>query len=132
MQDLKNCIRRYRDADNQISVLNKNVYSLREKRKIIEIEMGDILRMPQFSNYEKLGLEDDGSTIKIQRPNTWAKPWNLSKKDLTESVTSYFTTTASPNAKDCVEYILQQQKSKLVATEFNFTRILKNDNMSTE
>ena len=132
MQDLKNCIRRYRDTDNQISALNKNVYSLREKRKIIEIEMGDILRMPQFSNYEKLGLEDDGSTIKIQRPNTWSKPWNLSKKDLTESVTSYFATTASPNAKDCVEYILQQQKSRLVGSEFNFTRVLKNDNMATE
>lgn len=132
MQDLKNCIRRYRDTDNQISILNKNVYALREKRKIIEIEMGDILKMPQFSNYEKLGLEDDGSSIKIQRPNTWSKPWNLSKKDLTESVTSYFETTASPNAKDCVEFILQQQKSKLVSTEFNFTRILKNDNMATE
>lgn len=130
MQDLKQCIRRYRDADNEISVLNKTVYALREKRKIVEIEMGDILKSPQFLNYEKLGLEDDGSTIKIQRPNTWYKPWNLSKKDLNESVTSYFASSASPNAKECVEYILQQQKSKLVASDFSFTRVLKNDNMS--
>lgn len=132
MQDLKNCIRRYRDTDNQISILNKNVYNLREKRKIIEMEMGDILKMPQFANYEKLGLEDDGSTIKIQRPNTWSKAWNLSKKDLQESVTNYFASTSTPNANECVDFIINQQKSKLVSSEFSFTRILKNDNMSTE
>jgi hypothetical protein len=130
MQDLKNCIRRYRDVDNEISVLNKTVYNLREKRKIVELEMGDILKMPMFSNYEKLGLEDDGSTIKIQRPGTYSKPWGLSKKDLEENVKLYFAGTAAPNAKDCINFIVEQQKQKLVSADFSFSRTLKNDSMS--
>lgn len=132
MQELKDCIRRYRDADNDISLLNKTVYNLREKRKILELELGSILKQPQFSGYEKLGLEDDGSTIRIQRPNAWSKPWSLSKKDLHDSVTNYFASTQTPTAEGCVEFITQQQKLKLVATDFNFTRIVKNDNMDNE
>jgi hypothetical protein len=132
MQELKDCIRRYRDTDNDISLLNKTIYSLREKRKILEVELGSILVQPQFSGYEKLGLEDDGSVIRIQRPNSWSKPWSLSKKDLQESVTTYFASNQTPTAEGCLEFIFQQQKTKLVATDFNFTRIVKNEKMDTE
>lgn len=122
--DLKRCIKQYRDADNDIRLLNKMVYEKRESRKIVEMELADLIKLPEFSSYDKLKIEDDGSTIKIQKPETYSKPWSLSKKDLQSVIGAYFASTSMPNPQSCYEYVCNDRKIKLVATEFAFTRIV--------
>lgn len=127
INDLKRCVKQYRDVDNEIRVLNKNVHDKREHRKIVEMEMCDLIKLPQFNSVDKLKIDDDGSFIKIQRPDTYAKAWNLSKKDLETLVGSYFQSTATPSAAECVNYIVGQRKRALIAKEFEFTRVIKED-----
>jgi len=127
INDLKRCVKQYRDVDNEIRVLNKNVYEKREARRIVEMEMCDLIKLPQFNSIDKLKIDDDGSCIKIQRPDTYAKAWNLSKKDLETLITEYFQSTPVPNAEECVSYIIGQRKRALVAKEFEFTRVVKED-----
>jgi len=122
--DLKRCIKQYRDADNDIRILNKMVHEKRESRKIVELELVDLVRLPQFAAYDKLKIEDDGSTIKIQKPETYSKPWSLSKKELQSVLESYFQGRANPNSKDCFEFICNDRKAKLVSSEYSFARIV--------
>jgi hypothetical protein len=88
--DLKRCVKTYRDLDNEIRELNKQVYSKREDRKAVEMEMTDLVRLPQFGGIDKLKIDDDGSTIKIARPGSYTKAWSLSKKELELFVNAYF------------------------------------------
>ena len=125
--DLKRCIKQYRDADNDIRVLNKMVYDKRESRKIVELELTDLVKLPQFSGYDKLKIEDDGSTIKIQKPETYSKPWSLSKKELQTLLDRYFQDKASPNSKDCFDFICNDRKVKLIATEYSFARTVREE-----
>jgi hypothetical protein len=122
--DLKRCIKQYRDADNDIRVLNKMVYDKREARKIVEMELADLVKLPQFASYDKLKIEDDGSTIKIQKPETYSKPWSLSKKELQSVLDLYFQRATNPNSKDCFDFICNDRKAKLVSSEYSFARIV--------
>ena len=124
MNDLKNCIKQYREIDDEIRQLNKQVYQKRDDRKVVELEIADIIRDPQFNAIKKVKLEEDGSTITIKRPNEWTKPWSLSQKDLKDLTTRYFSTATNPNAKSLVDYIIEMKKQTLVATEFSFARTI--------
>lgn len=127
INDLKRCVKQYRDVDNDIRILNKTVYEKREARKIVEMEMCDLVKLPQFGNIDKLKIDDDGSCIKIHRPDTYTKAWSLSKKELENLVGSYFQSTTSPNAGECVSYIVEQRKRALVGKEFEFNRVIQED-----
>lgn len=127
MESLKQYLREYREIDNEIRTLNKELYEKREVRKNVEGGIIKIIAQPQFSEFSKLKLEDDGSLFKIQRPNNWQKPWALSKKDLQTLLSEYFGSTSTPNADDCYAFICEKRKNDLVATEFNFTRILPSE-----
>jgi hypothetical protein len=127
INDLKRCVKQYRDVDNELRLLNKTVYEKREARKIVEMEMSDLIKLPQFGNIDKLKIDDDGSCIKIQRPETYAKAWSLSKKELENLVGSYFQSTMSPNATECVEFIVGQRKRALVGKEFEFNRVVQEE-----
>lgn len=122
--DLKRCIKEYRAVDDDIRIMNKMLYEKRESRKILEMEMADIVKMPAFDSYKTFKIEDDGSMIKIQRPQMYSKPWSLSKKELQSLLDTYFATQSSLNAKDCFEFICADRKNKLVANEFSFTRVM--------
>jgi hypothetical protein len=122
--DLKRCIKEYRAVDDDIRIMNKMLYEKRETRKIVEMEMADIVKMSAFDAYKTFKIEDDGSVIKIQRPQMYSKPWSLSKKDLQTVLDSYFASGKSLNAKDCFDFICADRKNKLVANEFSFTRVL--------
>ena len=122
--DLKRCIKEYRAVDDDIRVMNKMLYEKRESRKIVEMEMADIVKMPEFDSYKTFKIEDDGSLIKIQRPQMYSKPWSLSKKDLQSLLDSYFASGKPLNAKECFEFICTSQKTKLIANEFSFMRVL--------
>jgi len=130
IQELKRCIKQYRSVDDDIRIMNNMLYEKRESRKIIEMEMADIIKLPQFSGYDKLKIEDDNSTIKIQRPETYSKPWSLSKKDLQTILKDYFTSTTTPNTDDCFKYISEVRKSQLVGTEFVFSRTVPEEETS--
>jgi hypothetical protein len=126
MEELKNCIRKYQRIDNELHELNKTVYSLREDRRIVEIEMTDVMKTPQFSTINTFKLED-GSNIRIQRPQNWSKPWSMSRRDLAMYVDEYFKSTQQPSAKQCVEFITQMKERTLVSNDFAFTRNLSKE-----
>lgn len=125
--DLKRTVKQYRDLDNQIRELNKEVYSKREDRKIAEMELSDLIKLPQFDGIDKLKFDDDNSCIKIARPGTYNKAWNLSKKELETLLKSYFSAAASPNADDCVKYVVSERQKSLVGKEFDFTRVFPDE-----
>jgi len=122
MNDLKSCIKQYREIDDEIRDLNKQVYEKRDARKIVEMEIADIIKDPKFNEIKKIKLEEDGSTISFKRPNEWTKPWSLSQKDLKDLVTQYFATSGNISADGMVKYIVDTKKQTLVANEFSFTR----------
>lgn len=131
MQELKTSVRRFRDLDDQIRPINKQLYDLREKRKIAELEVVDYLKSPTFAQHTVMQLED-GSRIKIQRPQTWSKGWSLSKKDLSSYLVNYFASARNPNAEECFKYIVQQEKSISVSNEFKLTRFIQDENIENE
>jgi len=124
INDLKRCVKQYRDIDNEIRVINKNIYDKRESRRIIEMEMCDLIKLPQFEGIDKLKIDDDGSCIKIQRPDTYAKAWSLSKKDLETLIGGYFQSTNLYKPNDCLSYIIEQRKKSLVGKDFEFNRVI--------
>lgn len=127
INDLKRCVKQYRDVDNELRLLNKQVYDKRETRKIVEMEMSDLIKLPQFGGIDKLKIDDDGSCIKIQRPETYSKAWSLSKKELEFLINGYFQSTSSPTANNCVTYILEQRKNALIGKDFEFSRVVKEE-----
>lgn len=121
--ELIQCVRKYRSVDDKLKELNKEVTKLRENRKIIELEMSDLLKVPQFATINKLEINDDKSVIKIQRPDMWSKPWSLSSKDLKQYLEEYFRTPGVHTAEGAHSYVVDKRKSELVSTEFSFNRI---------
>ncbi len=124
ISDLKRCVKQYRDIDNQIRELNKEVYSKREDRKIVEMEMSDLVKLEQFGGIDKLKIDDDGSTIKIGRPGTYSKPWSLSKKELEVLLKHYFAQDYPLNADSCFKFIVAERQKALVGKDFDFTRVI--------
>lgn len=122
-RDLIKCVRKYRDYDENRKKLNAGLNKLREEMKIIELEMGDILRRSQYSQIFKLDISDDNSAIRIQRPEQWSKPWSLSIKDLTTYVNEFFASSSPKTAESCIAYIVEKRRKDLVSTDFSFTRI---------
>lgn len=130
---LKNCLMQYRDLDDQVRQVNKVVYDLREKRKIVEMEMTDILKQPQMAQVGVLKLENDNSVIKIQRPGTYSKAWSLSKRDLHTYMEYYFKQAGNrATFEDCFKFIIDQQRENAVETDFKFTRNVPTENVENE
>ena len=125
LENLKSHLRSYTKIDDDLQSLNKQVYDLRSERRNIETQLASILTSSEFAQIDKIQLSEDNSVVKIQRPG-WNKPWSISKKDLNQSISSYFASTKNPTADGCYTYIVESQKDKLSSTDFNFTRV-KND-----
>ena len=123
MNELRNCIKEYRDVDNELRVLNKTVSEKRESRREIEVQLCSLVKHPQFDGVNKVNL-DDGSYIKIQRPETYSKGWSLSKKDLGAILQTYFQTSRNPNADDCLKFIVEQRKQESIGKDFEISRIV--------
>lgn len=124
INDLRRCVKQYREIDDEIRELNKSVYSKREDRKIVEVEMSDLIKMSQFDGIDKLKIDDDGSTIKIGRPGTYKKPWSLSKKELESLLKFYFTGDHPLNADSLFRFIVTERDKTLVGKEFEFSRVI--------
>jgi len=119
---LRQLIRSYTAYDNELRGLNSRVYELRDARKNVETQMVEILKQDEFKNFDKLKNQEDGSIIRIQRPQTWNKPWSISQKELNALLIAYFDSTKNSNSTDCFNYILTKKKETLVADEFAITR----------
>lgn len=83
--------------------------------------MSTILQNQEFHTFNEVHLSDDGSIIKIQRPNQWSKTWTFSKKDLQTYLKEYFDASKSPTPNECYKYIVDKKSKTLVASEFAFT-----------
>ena len=124
LAELKRLLREYRNADDALRKVNEQVYTIRENRKVAEVQITDILAKPSFATFDKLKLEDDNSVIQIQRPTQWNKAWTLSKSNLHTYLEQYFRSTSTPSAEECYTFIETQQRRQLVAQEFSLTRVL--------
>jgi hypothetical protein len=121
---LKSHLQSYRQLDEGIKELNAKSLELRRQRKEIENEMSVILEKPEFQQYDKLEIKEDGSLIKIQRPGMWTKGWSISKHELMDALNLYFKIDRDANAEDCYEFLLEHQKPKMTANEFAFERTM--------
>lgn len=128
MDDLKQCIKKYRYLDNQRRELNAQVSEVREEIKLTELEMQDILKAPQFTGYDRLRIDDDGSEVKIQRQ--WVKPVSFTQGSLQKSLSEFFGDTEK--AKQCFEFIMRKHKENSVSNEFKFTRVVQNENLANQ
>ena len=121
LRQLKACIRRYQVTDNELKHLNKTVYDKRDERQVIESEMCEIIKLPEFAGVKNLRIDEDGSIIQIIKPGA-LKPWSLSKKDLREHLQNCLE---SEQVDKVYQFIVKEQTKKLVSQDYNFNRVLK-------
>jgi hypothetical protein len=123
IEDIKRCVRQYRELDNKRLELNKQVLILRDALGIVKMELTDLVKLPQYSSLESLKIGDNES-IKVEKPGV-PKPWSLSKKELKEHLENCINHMGGhANADELYDWILKEQ-SKKVTDEYNFTRIIK-------
>jgi hypothetical protein len=120
---LKQAVQKYCQIDNELRVLNSKVYEKRDIRRQIETEIAGFVSLPAFSDINKMKIED-GSYIRIQRPETYSKAWSLSKKELENLLQTYFQMSTNPNASECFKYIVEQRKQDSIAKDFEFVRVV--------
>jgi len=124
VQNLRTAVMRYKTVDDRIRELNKEIYTLRERRKITELEIVDIIRQPEFATYEKLDIREDGSSIKIKKPETWNAPWSLSKGKLNEYLGQFFQSTSPKDAASCYLFIFHAHQATLRQHTFSIERVV--------
>ena len=128
-RDLVKAVRKFREYDDKLKELNKEVFKLREEKKLVEEEMAGILKRGPFATLNKLELAGDQSYIDIQRPGTHNKPWSYSQKDLEKDATDYFIGSGGTRteAKAFVDFAKGRKKSQLVSNDFSFKRVVNVD-----
>ena len=133
-RDLVKAVRKFREYDDKLKELNKEVAKLREAKKLVEEEMAGILKRGPFATLDKLELAGDQSRIDIQRPGTYSKPWSYGQKDLDTDATEYFAKIgrSREEAKGFVDFAKARKKTQLVSTDFSFKRVVSvDDNVSS-
>ena len=133
-RDLVKAVRKFREYDDKLKELNKEVFKLREAKKLVEEEMAGILKRGPFATLDKLELAGDQSRIDIQRPGTYSKPWSYGQKDLDTDATEYFAKIgrSREEAKGFVDFAKARKKTQLVSTDFSFKRVVSvDDNVSS-
>ena len=125
--NLRTAVLRYKAIDDEIRAINTRVYPLREQRKITELEIVDIIRQPAFATYEKLDIREDGSSIRIKKPQTWNAPWSLSKTKLREYLDQYFADQNRIKSADlCFRFIRDAHQTSLRQDTFAIERVIPN------
>lgn len=118
--ELLNVIRKYRELDSSIKLINKNLTDLRDTRGELEKELTAFFEKPEYANFHKMDLSDD-SYIRIQRPGAWKKPWSLSKEKL-QILLEQFAQTGRP-LSECYAFIVESREKTLVGDSMQFTRL---------
>jgi len=121
-RDLVKCVRKFRTLDDELKTVNTRVSKLREDKKFVESEMSDILRRSAFQGISKLEIPDDGSFIKVQRPETWGTSRGRCRRRnsrISLGVIRVRWTVCSS--------ILWTARRRMVSKEFSFKRIVNMD-----
>jgi phage pi2 protein 07 len=121
---LKTQLYAYRDIETRLEDIGRDASALRDQKRQIEKSMSSILAKPEFQDFKKLELKDDGTYVNIYRPGEWNKGWSLGKKELDECLTEYFAHNATASAKQCYDFICSKQKDKCVGKEYSFDRVV--------
>jgi hypothetical protein len=118
--NLRAAASRFVALDEQIKELNARVSQLRETRSIIELEIADILRQPEYATFDKLNV--NGEEIKVKRPGYWNNPWSLSQSALERYSAQYINSTANHSVTGFIEYIKAVYGQTRVSNRFSLTR----------
>jgi len=125
--ELRNYIARYRDIDERIRALNREVQPLREQRSVIALDIAEFMRQPDFVTIDKIDITQDGSSIKIKRPGTWYKPWTLSRNTLKDYLYRYFASRTTYDSRSCIEFITNLHDTKQLQNTFSIERVVKTE-----
>jgi len=121
MDDLKSLLRQYRDLDNKVRQANDLASVPREQRKVIESKIQDKFQDPAYAGVDKLVLDDDGSTIRINHQTP--KPWSLSQDDLER----HLSRCTGTEWKKISDFIISERKKELANGGFSMKRNVKNE-----
>jgi hypothetical protein len=124
---LRQEVLQYKDVDDQIRILNRQVSQLREQRDTVKDRIIHILEQPGFQRVNDLAISQDGSKISIRRPRSWGAPWSLSKSRLKELLTEYFDTLRIKSANDCYDWLLFKNGERLIQDKFSLERIVRGE-----
>lgn len=117
---LRNATQSFAVLDDQIIALNRQLSELRLQRKRQEEQIVNVLRLPEYSTYNRLSVSADNSTIKVYRPREWNKAWTLPKSTLLDLLRRYFQQTTNANAEDCYRMIVDS--NTVMAETFSIER----------
>lgn len=120
---LRTAVAEYARTDDEIQELNKRLTALRERRSLKENEIGDILRSPDFSTFNK--LSHGNSEIVVKRPQQWSTPWSLSKSTLLRYQSLYRNADANPSVEGFIQYITTHYGATRIADRFALTRTVR-------
>ena len=119
----------YKTVDDQLRALNGQIYPLREQRKLIEDRIIDIIRQPGFAAINELAISQDGSKIRIRKPQTWSAPWSLSRRHLQEHLTQYFANPATiKSSEGCYRFIVRAVEETMRKNSYAIERVVPNAN----
>jgi hypothetical protein len=120
MDEFRTTVARYTELDNRIRQLNKEVLPLREQRKIVELELVDILKTPAFAQTKNFQFQ--GSTFTAKEPGTWRGTWYLNQSDLRNDLVTFWTSGKPMSSESCFDHIVEKVRWRTRATEWQITR----------
>jgi len=122
---LREEVLQYKTVDDRLRALNGQIYPLREQRKLIEDRIVHIVRQPAFAAINELAISQDGSKIRIRKPQTWNAPWSLSKSSLRRYLDQYFADQNTIKSADsCFRFIHHNHQVSLVQDKFAIERVV--------
>lgn len=125
LKEVKSCVKKLVSIEKELSNLNKEVYEKREQRSLIKDELTQVIKLPEFSQLDKMKVEEENVEIQIIKPGS-QKPWSLSKKDLREHLQNCLTHMGGhANAEELFGFIVKEQSKKLISQEYNFNVVFK-------
>ena len=122
-EHLRAAVAEYSRTDDEIQELNKRLTALRERRSLKENEIGEILRSPDFSTFNK--LSHGNSEIVVKRPQQWSNPWSLSKSAFLRYEAAYRGENDLPTLEGFVYYLTTRYDATRIADRFALTRTVR-------
>ena len=127
---LRQEVQQYKAVDDRLRALNREVYPLREERKLIEDRIVHIIRQPAFAAINELAISQDGSKIRIRKPQTWNAPWSLSKNKLQDLLNQYFASGVELTASGCFAFIVNAQNALLRQDKYAIERVVPENGLN--
>lgn len=122
---LREEVTQYKTIDDQLRALNGQIYPLREQRKLIEDRIVDIIRQPAFAAINELAISQDGSKIRIRKPQTWYAPWSLSKRSLHTYLDQYFSNPNNIKSSEvCYNFIVRAVEATMRKDSYSIERVV--------